>query len=98
MVKHLPTIRETRVQSLRSREDLLEKEIATHSSILAWKIPWTEEPGGLQSMGVKESGRTEQLMLTYLHFFFKETVAGTPLHPSKPCHPQHPDGFQILGS
>ena len=49
-VKHLPTMQETQVQSL-SREDLLEKETATHSSILAWKIPWMEEPGGLQSMG-----------------------------------------------
>ena len=50
MVKHLPTMRETRVQSL-GREDLLEKEMATHSSILAWKTPWMEEPGGLQSTG-----------------------------------------------
>ena len=50
MVKHLPTMRETRVQSL-GWEDLLEKEMATHSSILAWKIPWMEQPGGLQSMG-----------------------------------------------
>ena len=50
MVKHLPTMRETRVQSL-GREYLLEKEMATHSSILAWKIPWTEEPGRLQFMG-----------------------------------------------
>ena len=50
MVKHLPTMWETRVQSL-GWEDLLEKEMATHSSILAWKIPWTEEPGRLQSMG-----------------------------------------------
>ena len=41
---------ETQVQSL-DQEDLLEEEMATHSSILAWKIPWTEEPGGLQSMG-----------------------------------------------
>ena len=48
MVEHLPTMREARVQSL-GREDLLEKEMATHSSILAWKIPWTEEPGKLQS-------------------------------------------------
>ena len=46
MVKRLPTTQETQVQSL-GREDLLEKEMATHSSILAWKIPWTEEPGGL---------------------------------------------------
>ena len=49
MVKRLPTVWETRVPSL-GREDPLEKEIATHSSILAWKIPWTEEPGGLQSV------------------------------------------------
>ena len=49
-VKCLPTMWETRVQSL-GREDLLEKGVATHSSILAWKIPGTEEPGRLQSMG-----------------------------------------------
>ena len=49
-VKHLPTMWETRVWSL-GQEDLLEKEIATHSSTLACKIPWTEEPGRLQSMG-----------------------------------------------
>ena len=48
-VKRLPTMRETRVQSL-GQEYLLEKEMAAHSSILAWKILWTEEPGGLQSM------------------------------------------------
>ena len=50
MVKHLSTVHETRVQSL-GREGLLEKEMATHSSILAWKIPWKEEPGRLQSVG-----------------------------------------------
>ena len=50
MVKRLPAMQETRVQSL-GWEDLLEKEMATHSSILAWKIPWMEEPGRLQSMG-----------------------------------------------
>ena len=49
-VKHLPTVWETRVQSL-GEEDPLEKEMAPHSSTLAWKIPWMEEPGGLQSMG-----------------------------------------------
>ena len=43
---------------------LLEEEIAAHSSILAWRIPWTEEPGGLQSMGLKESDTTERLTLT----------------------------------
>ena len=50
MVKRLPTMWETRVQSL-GREDLLEKEMATDSSILALKIPWAEEPGRLQTMG-----------------------------------------------
>ena len=49
-VKSLPTMLETWVQSL-GQEDPLEKELATHSSVLAWKITWTEEPGGLQSMG-----------------------------------------------
>ena len=48
MVKNLPAMGETRVQSL-DREDPLEEEMATHSSILAWRIPWIEEPGGLQS-------------------------------------------------
>ena len=50
MVKHQSAMLETRVQSL-GREDPLEKAMATHSSILAWKIPWTEEPGRLQSIG-----------------------------------------------
>ena len=54
-VKRLPTMRETWVQSL-GREDLLEKEMATHSSILAWKILWTDEPGRLQSMGSQRVG------------------------------------------
>ena len=55
MVNHLPMMQETRVQSL-GWEDLLEKAMATHSSILAWKIPWTEEPGRLQSMGSQRVG------------------------------------------
>ena len=50
MVKNLPTMQKTQVQSL-GWEDPLEKGMATHSSFLAWKIPWTEEPGGIQSMG-----------------------------------------------
>ena len=50
MIKNLPVMQETQVQFL-GEEDPLEKEMATHSSILAWRIPWTEEPGGLQSMG-----------------------------------------------
>ena len=63
-VKCLPTKQETRVQS-QGQKDLLEKEMATHSSILAWKIPWTEEPGKLQSHGVAESDMTEQLNFTF---------------------------------
>ena len=55
MVKHLPTMWETQVQSL-GWEDPLEKEMATHSSTLAWKIPWMEEPGKLQSMGPQRVG------------------------------------------
>ena len=51
-LKYLPGMRETQVRLL-GREDPLEKEMATHSSTLAWKIPWTEEPGGLQSMELK---------------------------------------------
>ena len=50
MEKNLPTMQKSQVQSL-GREDPLEKRMATHSSILAWRIPWTEEPGGLQSIG-----------------------------------------------
>ena len=55
-VKHLPTMRETRVQSL-GWEDLLEKAMAPHSSILAWEIPWMEEPGRPQSMGLQRVRR-----------------------------------------
>ena len=54
---HWPAMQETWVQSL-IREDPLEKEMASHSSILAWRIPWTEEPGRLQSMGSQESDMT----------------------------------------
>ena len=65
MVKNLPAMQETGVQSL-SQEDPLEKEIAAHSSILAWRIPWTEEPGGLQFMGSKESDTAEHTRGTLL--------------------------------
>ena len=57
MVKHLPTIQETQVQSL-GLEDPLEKEMATHSSILAWRIPWKEEHGRLQSMVLQSQNMT----------------------------------------
>ena len=59
-VKNLPAVQETWVQSL-GWEDPLEKGMATRSSILAWRIPWTEEPGGLEPMVSKESDMTEEL-------------------------------------
>ena len=65
-VKRLPAVWETQVQSL-GWEDPLEKEMATHPSTLAWKIPWTEEPGRLHSpWGHKESDTTEQLHFHYV--------------------------------
>ena len=70
MVKNLPAMLEAWVQSL-SQEDCLEKEMATHSSVLAWRIPWTEEPGGLQSMGSQESDTTERL-----HFHLLSQASG----------------------
>ena len=63
MVKNLPAMQETQVQSL-GWEDSLEKGMAIHSSILAWRIPWTEEPGELQVHGVGESDTTERLTLS----------------------------------
>ena len=62
-VKNLPAIQETQVQSL-GQEDPLEKGMANHSGTLAWRIPWTEEPGRLQSRGCQESDMTEQLLLS----------------------------------
>ena len=55
IVKNLPIMQETGVRSL-GQEDPLDKEMATHSSLLVWRIPWSEEPGGLQSMGSQRVG------------------------------------------
>ena len=65
-VKNLLAMHKTRVWS-GGQEDPLEKGMATHSSILAWRIPWTEEPGGLQTMGSQESDMTEWLTLSLPH-------------------------------
>ena len=70
LVKNLPTVRGTWVQSL-GQEDPLEKEMATRSSILAWRIPWTEEPGRLQSMGSLRVGQdsvTSLSLFTFMHW------------------------------
>ena len=65
MVKNPPAMQETGVSSL-GQEDLLEKRMATHSSILAWEIPWTAEPGGLQSMG-SQKVRHDLMTNTHTH-------------------------------
>ena len=62
-VKNAPAMEETRVQLL-GQEDPLEKEMATHASTVAWKIPWTEEPGGLQSMGSHSRIRLSDLSMS----------------------------------
>ena len=63
MVKNLPAVQETQVQSL-DQEDPLEKGMATHSSVLAWRIPWAEEPGGLQAMGSQKGEQNESITHT----------------------------------
>ena len=70
MIKSLPAMQDPRVQ-FRGLEDLLEKEMATHSSILDWRIPWTEEPGRLySSWGHKELDTTKGLTLSLLQYGF----------------------------
>ena len=76
MVKNLPATQENQVQSL-GQKDALEKGMAPHSTILACKIPWTEEPGGLPSMGLQESDTTEHTVLKAtcgLSFIFTTTL------------------------
>ena len=83
LVKNLPAMQETWVRFL-GWEDPLEKEMATHSSILAWRIPWTEEPGGLRSIGLQESDMTEQLnhqtMLILEIYIYTYTYTYIPLN------------------
>ena len=78
----LPAMKETQVQSL-GREDALEKEMATHSRILTWEIPWTEEPGGVQTVGQKEHVAEHMNQRPTLHFtpglsilYFQKCQAG----------------------
>ena len=80
--KHLPTIRETWVRSL-GQEDPLEKAMAAHSRTLAWKIPWTEEPGRLQSTGSQRSDMTELLHFTGTGLSYKEFTHIDSLEPHK---------------
>ena len=85
-VKHLPAMWETWVQSL-GQEDPLEKETATYSGTLAWKIPWMEEPGRLQSMGSQRVGHDWVTSLSFFLFFHVHWVSDAiqPSHPSLPC-------------
>ena len=82
MVKNLLAMQETKIQSL-GQEDPLEKEIATHPSILAWRIPWTEEPGGLHSMGSQRVGhdwsdsRMSRLEKTKHHTIYRQAIWST---------------------
>ena len=78
MVKHLATMQETQVQSL-SWEHVLEKEMANHSSILAWKIPWKEEPSRLQPMGSQSRTRLSNLRLVTVSEHL-DSVSGTVLN------------------
>ena len=87
MVKNLPAMQEAWVRSL-GQEDPLEKEMATHSSMLAWKIPWTEKPGRLQSMGLvptdvlcKESDTTERLHFHCSDFAFSRITSVSACMP-----------------
>ena len=78
-VKHVSTMRETQVQSL-GREDPLEKEMAIHSSTIAWKIPWTEEPGRLQSMGSQSRIQLREFtyLLTYTYYHRDKHLPAPP--------------------
>ena len=77
MVKTPPAVQETRVPSV-GRENALEKGMATHSSILAWRIPWTEEPGRLQSMGSQRVGQDSKI---HTFTFHKNSVRSASNYP-----------------
>ena len=98
MIECLPAMRETQVRSL-GLEDILKKEMATHSSTLAWKIPWTEEPGRLQSMGSQSWTQLSDFTLGNLLGSFNPVrllgkisfMSNLSHHPveQKNCHPSH---------
>ena len=95
MLKNVPTVQETQVQFL-GRKDPLEKRMATHSSILAWRIPWTEEPDGLQFMGSQKVGQdwatnTFTFLSPMLYLSFPDSSVGK----ESPCSAGDPG--QLLG-
>ena len=96
MIEQLPVMLETRVQSL-GRENPLEKEMATHSSILAWEIPWTEEPGGLHSMGSQRvkhdwvtNTHTNHIQCIHHSVQFSCSVMSDSLRPHELQHTRSP--------
>ena len=93
-VKNLPAMQEIWVPSV-GREDPLEEEMATHSSILAWRIPWTEESGWAMVHGVTESDTTEQLTHTHTHTHCHNTVGEN----QRSTYPPHDETFppSLLG-
>ena len=90
MVKNLPAMQETWVPSL-GRQDSLDKRMATHSSILAWRIPWREEPGGLQSMGT-----TEQLTCSFTFKITSLKLEEIVLFFS--CNFKQPNNYEVVSS
>ena len=94
MVECLPTIWETWVPSL-SWEDSLEKEMSTHSTILAWRIPWTEEPGGLQSMGLQRVGH--DWVTSHTHTMVTEGFPGGSVVKNPPANAGDVGSIPVLG-
>ena len=95
MVKRLSTMRETRVQSL-GREDPLEREMATHSSTIAWKVPWTEEHGRLHVVHGVAKSRTRLSDFTSLHHIFKSSLF-SPLSQASPNPRRFPEKTACTG-
>ena len=97
MVKNLPAVQETWLQFL-GGEDPLEKEMATHCSILAWKVPWTKEPGGLQSMGSQRVRHDWATNLQHLHFQLSSVAQSCPTlcDPTNRSTPGLPVHHQLL--
>ena len=94
MVKNLPEMRETWVQPL-GREGPLEKEMATHSSVLVWRIPWTEEPGGRQSMGSQSRTRLSDFTSSHLGTTSKSSLH-TPMARDQSGALQSPSHLSCL--
>ena len=95
MVKNLPAMQGTQVQSL-GQEDVLEKGMATHSSILAWRIPWTEEPGGPQSMGSQRVGHDQATNTCIFHFHFISNGGSASSKEEKLLKSQNPINLALL--